>query len=237
MSGRVGSITTDIIADGLVLNMDAANRASTIPSTSTNKTFNTINLSNSGSFVNDTIWDNNTPSSNFDSFAFDGTTDYIISNFQIGEILGGSENNYTINVWYRQTDQTSYRALVTKWYSYYMGINGTSILLNVGGGSGWGTERHCTTSVANNTWINATVIRERDRSTVDWYLNGVFQNAVSDSTTTNSGTKKLYIGGYNNSGDYDAFQGNIGPIQMYNRALSSTEVLHNYNALKDRFNL
>ena len=28
MSGRVGSITTDIIADGLVFNMDAANRAS-----------------------------------------------------------------------------------------------------------------------------------------------------------------------------------------------------------------
>ena len=27
MSGRVGSITTDIIADGLVFNMDAANRA------------------------------------------------------------------------------------------------------------------------------------------------------------------------------------------------------------------
>jgi len=30
MSGRVGSITTDIIADGLVFNMDAANRASYI---------------------------------------------------------------------------------------------------------------------------------------------------------------------------------------------------------------
>ena len=29
--------------------------------------------------------------------------------------------------------------------------------------------------------------------------------------------------------------GNIGPIHIYNRALSSTEVLHNYNALKGRF--
>ena len=99
MAGSVGNITTDIIKNGLVFNMDASNRASTIPSTSTDKAFNTINLSNSGSFINDTIWDNNTPSSSFGSFAFDGTTDYIISNFQIGEILGGSENNYTINVW------------------------------------------------------------------------------------------------------------------------------------------
>ena len=37
MSGRVGSITTDIVSDGLVFNMDAANRASTIPSSTTDK--------------------------------------------------------------------------------------------------------------------------------------------------------------------------------------------------------
>ncbi len=32
MSGRAGEIITDIVEDGLVFNMDAANRASTIPS-------------------------------------------------------------------------------------------------------------------------------------------------------------------------------------------------------------
>ena len=51
MSGRVGSITTDIIADGLVFNMDAANRASTIPSTSTTTVFNTVNPSITGSII------------------------------------------------------------------------------------------------------------------------------------------------------------------------------------------
>ena len=48
MSGRVGSITTDIIADGLVLNMDAANRASCIPSSNTTIAYNTVDLSVSG---------------------------------------------------------------------------------------------------------------------------------------------------------------------------------------------
>ena len=43
MGGRVGSITTEIIEDGLVFNMDAANRASYIPDATT--TFNTIDLS------------------------------------------------------------------------------------------------------------------------------------------------------------------------------------------------
>ena len=50
MSGKVGSITTGIIADGLVLNMDAANRAS-YPKTGTtatdtvNNNVGTLNLS------------------------------------------------------------------------------------------------------------------------------------------------------------------------------------------------
>ena len=57
MGIRRGSISTPIIADGLVFNMDAANRASTIPSTSTDKTFNTVDTSVSGSFINDpVIW-------------------------------------------------------------------------------------------------------------------------------------------------------------------------------------
>ena len=37
---KFGSITTGIITDGLVLNIDAANRASTIPDTNTTITFN-----------------------------------------------------------------------------------------------------------------------------------------------------------------------------------------------------
>ena len=39
---KYGSITTGIIADGLVFNMDPANRASIIPSTDTITGFNTI---------------------------------------------------------------------------------------------------------------------------------------------------------------------------------------------------
>ena len=53
MGIRRGSISTPIIADGLIFNMDAANRVSTIPSTSTTKAFNTIDTSISGSFIND----------------------------------------------------------------------------------------------------------------------------------------------------------------------------------------
>ena len=62
---KYGSITTGIIADGLVFNVDPANRASTIPSTSTLKTFNTINSSQSGSFNSTGIFDSSTITPSF----------------------------------------------------------------------------------------------------------------------------------------------------------------------------
>ena len=71
MSGRVGSITTGIITDGLVFNMDAANRAS-YPQTGTTAIFNTINLTESGSFQADTQFNE---TGGIKSFQFDGVDD------------------------------------------------------------------------------------------------------------------------------------------------------------------
>jgi len=38
-------------------------------------------------------------------------------------------------------------------------------------------------------------------------------------------------------GNSYAFQGKIAVVQMYNRALSATEISQNYNAQKSRFGL
>ena len=72
MGIRRGSISTPIIADGLVFNMDAANRASYIPDATTS--FNTTNLSQSGSLQGVT---NITPPTSASCWNFDGTDDYI----------------------------------------------------------------------------------------------------------------------------------------------------------------
>ena len=44
------------------------------------------------------------------------------------------------------------------------------------------------------------------------------------------------IGGYTFLENLNS-NGNIGSIQLYNRALLASEMLHNYNALKGRFGL
>ena len=41
------------------------------------------------------------------------------------------------------------------------------------------------------------------------------------------------IGAWSNN--INNFEGNIASIQFYNRALSANEILHNYNALRGRF--
>jgi hypothetical protein len=72
------------------------------------------------------------------------------------------------------------------------------------------------------------------------YLNGIYRvNASSDTFGSNSPQiprgNNIRLGNYIHY-TFNAYMiGNIGPCQIYNRALSPTEVLHNYNALKGRF--
>ena len=69
------------------------------------------------------------------------------------------------------------------------------------------------------------------------YINGVsvpftiISNSLT-STTIQSGAP-FQIGTGRENLNY--FNGNIANAQIYNKELSSTEVLQNYNALKDRF--
>jgi hypothetical protein len=72
---------------------------------------------------------------------------------------------------------------------------------------------------------------------VNLYMNGGLDNASSGentpSTITSNDTLKI---GSGDAGAQD-FNGKIGPCMIYNRSLTATEVLKNYNQLKGRFGL
>ena len=224
MGIRRGSISTPIIADGLVFNIDAANRASTIPSTSTTKTFNTIDTSISGSFINDTMYDSSTVSP---SYAFDGTGDYItIDGF----------NDITVNtisVWFKFS-YTGNKVVMEKGSNTKMMFQpnsaGTGIFYAnykvYNGGTGYAS------SVMDGTWKNWVQIEDTDFSY--FYINGVLQD--SQANTSNSTNSNPLVIMARTGGNFGQL-GNVGPMQIYNRALSANEVLHNYNALKGRFGL
>jgi hypothetical protein len=66
------------------------------------------------------------------------------------------------------------------------------------------------------------------------YLNGVLL-ATTAYTTSISTSGIGRISGYDNGGEI--WNGNISSVMIYNRALTATEVLQNYNATKSRFGL
>ena len=217
-----GHAAPNIVEDGLVFLIDAANPRSTIPSASTTKTFNLIDTVISGSFINDTMYDSSSISP---SYAFDGTGDYItIDGF----------NDITVNTisaWFKFS-WTGNKIVMEK------GTN-TKMMFQPNSDKGiWYANRKFynpysgyADDVMDGTWKNWVQIEDTDYSY--FYVNGVLQNSQSN-TSNSTNSNPLVI--MNRSGGSFGQLGNVGPIQMYNRALSAQEVLQNYNALKGRFN-
>ena len=67
-------------------------------------------------------------------------------------------------------------------------------------------------------------------------LDGVDEGNATCGTVTNDTSEPFSIGADNINGSIASeMVGDIASVQVYNRALSANEVLHNYNALKGRF--
>jgi hypothetical protein len=88
-----------------------------------------------------------------------------------------------------------------------------------------------------NTWYQIVyVFTNVAANTLQTFVNGASIGTVSHSLSgiLNS-TNPLYIGSYN-GGEYSQwFHGKIGIVRIYNKSLTSTEVLNNYNADKWKY--
>jgi hypothetical protein len=75
-------------------------------------------------------------------------------------------------------------------------------------------------------------------NSIELYVNGVSQgsNAHAFASILNS-TNPLYLGSYN-GGEYPQWwDGRIGIVRMYSRALNSSQISQNYNANKAAYGL
>jgi len=246
---KYGSITTGIIADGLVFNMDAANRAS-YPQTGTTAT-DTINnivgtLTGAGGSNNTPQWEN----TNGGVFDFDGTDDYI--DFGDPSVLSfgnsSTDSPFSISQWWYMDSAASFRG-VQKFANtnlnseYRLNTINSGILkftlMDSNMSHYIGIKTSGDLSSYQSTWINVvgTYSGNSSSSGLKLYLNGSILSTSSDNagsyTAMHNTSEPFKIGrltsGYAN--------GKIACTHVYNRALSSNEVLHNYNALKGRFGL
>jgi len=215
---------SNIVTDGLVLALDAANPKSyTSGSTTWNDlSGNGLNGSQSGS----TFPSYN--SSNNGNLVFNGNSPINIGNSSILNLT-----NLTLSVWFKTTT-TGNQQLIAKNYttSFYMnivpGANTFSLWTN---GSELNVSR--ITTLGNGNWHNMSATMSGTTKTI--YYDSL-QVGTNTGTIPAVDSFNLVIGSTGGVNP-NPFYGSMGSVLVYNRALSSQEIQQNYNAQKSRFNL
>jgi hypothetical protein len=223
----------NIVVDGLVLALDAANTKSYVSGSTAWTDLSRSN--NNGTLTNGPTFNG----ANGGSIVFDGTNDFINSNNSINTGL-----NFTVSVWFRRTVGSNRGGLVANSYPYSTNV-GWYFLINSNNDFAFSVGRDqafVTTNsnvITNNIWYNVVSTTTGGGTDIKIYINSIVQvNAASLFTSVPIvyTTSNFKIGGLVSPvGDY--FGGNISIVQIYNRALSATEILQNYNATKGRFGL
>ena len=208
-----------IVSDGLVLYLDAANTRSYSGSgTSSNSLVGGIGatLVNGVGFT----------SSNNGAFIFDGSNDYI--NF--GNSSAVQQSSGTLSAWAKASSPGGgYRGIIAKQGAY--GLFYTDSVLVA---YDWAADapRSTGVNIADNTWKNVVLTYQSGVSNgTRIYINGV--SVLTTTITVLNQTGNLFGGAEANAGQYASCQ--ISSFNIYNRALSATEVLQNYNATKGRY--
>jgi len=238
-----GNIHTNIIKNGLVFNMDAANRASTIPSTSTTTTFNTLNTSLTGTFNDGAGYDSSTISP---SFQFDGADgDKINLSSTISSLTNVSQFSLSTWVYWNTTGNTNewifMQASTNNANRVQFELYNQDLYFKFANAQGSVSAPSAAVDMVNSAWVNITATFNVNNVSADRmivYLNGSRASNTSYTApdgNTNADFNYTTIGGRKET--LYGFNGNIANFNIYNRALSANEVLHNYNALKSRFGL
>ena len=101
--------------------------------------------------------------------------------------------------------------------------------------------KYGSTQFSSNTWYQAVFICDAGGTNMRFYVNGEAEggNHVGNVWTASySSLDVRYIGKYEYNGGHSRyFNGEINAVKIYDRALTSAEVLQNFNATKDRFGL
>jgi len=227
------SYSPKIVTDGLALYLDAANPYSYV-SGSTN--WNDVSRSQlSGSLLNGPTF--NTGSGG--SIVFDGVDD----SCYIGEYPNLALTQLTLSIWCYPTNAEAggqARMIagmndVLGWqYGYgiftypYIG-QGPQVNFFINSGAGQDYVQYL---ISNNRWYNFTMTF--NGTTQLAYSNGALIGTKSRTLVYDSRNRFTVGSGYLYN---SPFTGNIATTSLYNRALSASEVLQNYNATKGRFGL
>lgn len=163
------------------------------------------------------------------SFSFNGSTTFM-STTNTGLTHGTSD--WTYSAW------ANWASLPGLGTLFENGVWGNSLLLRFESsvfsvysmGALWGTLAFTPTL---NTWYNVTFVRSG--SNIYLYVNGVLTATITSFTANIVPSNSTIYIGMSQHAPGQCFNGKISVAQIYNRALSSNEVVQNFNALRGRY--
>jgi hypothetical protein len=216
----------NIVKDGLVLYLDAANTKS-YPSIGT--TWGDISQNgNNGTLVNGPTFS----SANGGSIVFDGVNDYIDTSLILPS---PSITPTTFNVVFSAPSGQSYKAIIgrSQWQSYgfSVGFKGSFGAITCST-SGVGYEP----AFAYNSTLTSMGTFVFNGRSILIYKNSVLISTLTVPFDITPSTFPVRIAN-NGQGGWTSLQCNIYSTQLYNRALTPAEIQQNYNATKTRFGL
>jgi hypothetical protein len=172
---------------------------------------------------------------------FDGTDDYV--NIGTNTAYNGVTSNFSVDIWWSTTDELrNLNYLISNARDCCGTYNGFEIigyqgafprfLINLWNGTA--KQMISNARVFSNRWYN--VVLTQDTSTARLYVNGLFDNSIGNTGIGAPGSDTLRLGAM---GLFPSFEmiGFLNVAKMYNRALTASEVLDNYNSIRGRFGL
>ena len=164
------------------------------------------------------------------SITFDGTGDYVLTNY--GQGLNPATTPFTVEAWVKSGTTSSARMWID------VGNNGASetarfyATLITGGADNVGIQTNGwdVSNPVDTNWHYQAIVM--DGSTARMYDNGILSDTESYTSYTIEGNFIL-------GGRYDLYNwlGQIANFKVYNKALSATEVAANFEATRNRFGI
>jgi hypothetical protein len=233
------SYNPSIVTDGLVLCLDAANRHSYSGSGSTwndlSKEGNNATLYNGPSFTNN----------NSGGLVFDGTNEYFMTDLNT---IGQANTSFTFGGYFYNTTNTHnnnrfiFSNYVTSSHDGFFAITtytSTPILRL------WMRDSSRGNNIQSNgvvpqvgAWYHVIGVRNHSNSTAQFYIDGELIHSYPYSgsvSVTDGGTS--YFGGVLHNGASQIIPATVSSVQLYNRALSASEVQQNFNATRGRYGI
>lgn len=213
----------NIVQSGLVLSLDAGNIRSYPGSGTTWR--NLAGTSGNATLTNGAVF----ASTNKGVIEFDGSNDYATM------VSPGSYPEYTFSFFCKWLTSVTYNRIfgLDNFGTYTVfSPNNVGFHYNPLGGSPPSTTLSSYADIGFGTWCEVTVSVNGPGSSVIIYIDGTARNSTTTVPADNF-AGNIYLGAQNTLGLTSNCH--IGNFRLYNRVLSASEILQNYNMTKSRF--